>query len=505
MLKAMKRWWNWMGPWSGGMWRRVRQYRYELIAGLNGAIIMVLEIVGARIVAPHFGNSVYVWTAVIGVILGAMSAGYWYGGRVADKRASDRGLAVILSVGALVLLVCMLAKDLSLELATMVGRDIRAQALVAAVLLFAPANFLMGMVSPYVAKLRVADVATVGSTVGRLYAAGTLGSIAGTFVAGYWLISWLGNRTLGLWLVVALVAISLLANHRWWWPMRVAMIVAVGALAWWPSTGAAAVGMQVRYDGDSAYARWRVADVDWAGRPARLLLSDGQTAQSGVYLDAPDEPLFGYVQSLMRVAGVVYPKRVLVVGGGTYTLPKLLAEKYEDAQIDVVEIDPKLDEIAQQYFGYIAEKRVRIIHEDGRTFLNRNREQYDLVLMDAFSAMVPPFQLTTREAVQEVERALAPKGLAAVNLIAAPKGERARFGAAELATYGERFSEVALGPVNPGVPTELEQNLILVAGQSIEAVRAAAQAVGAEPARRPLTGLVLTDDFAPVEQMTAAR
>jgi SAM-dependent methyltransferase len=434
-----------------------------------------------------------------------MSAGYWYGGRVADKSASDRGLAVILSVAAGVLLICLLAKDLSLELAVLMGRDIRVQALVAAVLLFAPANFLMGMVSPYVAKLRVANVATVGSTVGRLYAAGTLGSIAGTFVAGYWLISWLGNRSLGLWLVAALVVVSLLAERRWLWPVRLLVIVAVAVVARWPLVSVTAVGMQVRYDGDSTYSRWRVADVDWAGRPARLLLSDGQTAQSGVYLDKPDEPLFGYVQSLMQVAGVVRPKRVLVVGGGTYTLPKLLVAQNPGARVDVVEIDPKLDEIAEQFFGYKADGRVRVIHEDGRTFLNRNREHYDLVLMDAFAAMVPPFQLTTREAVREIERSLAPGGVVAVNLIAAREGERAAFGAAEAATYGERFAAVALGPVNPRVPAGTEQNLILVAGRDAGRVDAAAKAVGAGLVRRPLTGLVLTDDFAPVEQMTAAR
>jgi hypothetical protein len=173
------------------------RYRYELIAVLNGAIIMVLEIVGARIIAPHFGSSVYVWTAVIGVILGVLSAGYWYGGRLADRHASDRGLSLILGLAALVLLVSLLTRELSLGLAETLGGDIRLQALVAALLIFAPANFLMGTVSPYLAKLRITELSTAGSSVGGLYAAGTAGSIVGTFAAGYWLISVMGNRALG--------------------------------------------------------------------------------------------------------------------------------------------------------------------------------------------------------------------------------------------------------------------------------------------------------------------
>jgi spermidine synthase len=489
------------------VWGWLRAYRYELIAALNGAIMMVLEIVGARIVAPHFGSSVYIWTAVIGVILGAMSVGYWYGGKVADKGANDRGLGVILMMAAAVLLVSLVLKDASLAVATVMGTDIRLQALVAALLLFAPANFLMGMVPPYLAKLKVANVATVGVSVGRLSAAGTLGSIAGTFAAGYWLIAWMGNRTLGLWLVAALIVASLMAERRWWLWARVGMIAGVAAIIMAPELAPARAGIgTVQYDGDSAYSRWQVIDVLWGGRPARLLTTDTQAAQSGIYLDKPNEPLFGYIRRFMSVVEATgRPERVLIVGGGTYTLPKLILDKYPATRVDVVEIDPKLDEIAVRYFGYRSDPRLRVIHEDGRTFLNANKTKYDVVLMDAFSSTTPPFQLATKEAVEEVSKALVPTGVVAVNLISARTGDREAFGAAEYTTYGRVFNYVGVGPVDAALPAVSEQNLIMVAAHDEGRQKRVAAAVGATEQKSWATGLVMTDDFAPVEQMTAVR
>jgi spermidine synthase len=488
-------------------WRKVvLEYRYELIAVVNGAIVMVLEIVGARIIAPQFGSSVYVWTAVIGVILGALSAGYWYGGKLADQEATDRGLSVILGFAAAVLLVSLMVRELSLRVAGMLPSDIRLQALVAALLLFAPTNFLLGTVSPYLAKLKIATLDTAGASVGRLYAAGTFGSIVGTFAAGYWLVAWLGNRALGLWLVVGLVAASLMAyRRRLVWQRAALGLVAVGLLLTPPlerlSPG---VGRTLVYDGDSAYTRWQVQDVTFKGRTRRLLTSDRSASQSGVYLDNANEPVFGYTRAFMVVAQAVKPKRVLVIGGGTYTVPRMLVQADPAVRVDVVEIDPKLDELATQYFGYKADVRVRVVHADGRTFLNANRTQYDLVLMDAFSSVVPPFQLTTREAVERLAQSLAPRGVVAVNLISAREGTEGGFARAEYATYREQFGQVELVPTDTRVPAERRQNLVLIATQDGAREQLVQTAFG-DNGRQPVPGRVLTDDYAPVEQMTAVR
>jgi predicted O-methyltransferase YrrM len=486
----------------GRFWKWYSAYRYELIAVLNGAIIMVLEIVGARIIAPPFGSSVYVWTAVIGVILGALSLGYWYGGKMADRGASDRGLAVILVLAAAVLLMSLLTREVTLALAVAVGGDIRLQALAAAVILFGPANFLMGTVSPYLAKLRIANLATAGASVGRLYAAGTLGSIVGTFAAGYWLIAVLGNRALGLWLVVGLIVASLMAERRRWVWQRTAVAVAVGVLMVLPRFEQARAGQApLLYDGDSTYARWQVLEVPYKGQPARLITSDWNAVESGMFVNEPGRPAFDYIERFLNVAEAMGgPRRVLVIGGGTYTLPRMLLERYPGTMVDVVEIDPKLDELAAHFFGYKPDPRVRVIHEDGRTFLNGNQEVYDVVFIDAFASTVPPFQLTTVEAVERVARSLAPDGVVAVNLIAAQAGAGAAFAQAEAATYRARFAQVAVAPAVAGSAATARQNLILMAGRHAERVQTVVNRFGTGRAEVG-PGPVLTDDFAPVEQM----
>lgn len=486
------------------LWNLILNCRYEVIAVMNGAIIMVLEIVGARIIAPQFGSSVYVWTAVIGVILAALSAGYWYGGRLADRAASDRGLSFLLILAAVVLMASLATRELSLSVAAELGSDIRLQALAASILLFAPANFVMGMVSPYLAKLKITNLATAGSSVGALYAAGTAGSIMGTFAAGYWLIALMGNRMLGLWLVVALLVASAVANWRSYIWQRLVLAGVVVLLMMAPDFGRATRDTEkLVYDGDSAYARLQVVDV--AGG-ARLLLTDHTGAQSGMYPDNPNEPAFGYIRRFLEVPEVTgAPKRVLLIGGGAYTLPHLILNQYPEAKVDVVEIDPKLDELAERFFGFRPDPRVRIIHQDGRTFLNANQEVYDVIYMDAFSSLSPPFQLTTSEAVERLAESVAPEGLVVVNLISAQTGAEAGFAEAEYATYREHFDEVFVAPVMEWAPLDYRQNLIMVAGQSRGRTRPVAERLGALKVAQPRMGRVLTDDFAPVELLTASR
>jgi protein-L-isoaspartate O-methyltransferase len=316
----------------------------------------------------------------------------------------------------------------------------------------------------------------------------------------------MGSRALGLSLVLGLVTASLMADRRWlvWLRALVGMVAVV--LLCLPAFELASLGSSLRlvYDGDSAYARWRVIDVAHKGQTTRLLTSDWMVPQSGIYLDKPLEPLFGYTRRFLEVArGMPAVKRVLLIGGGTYTFPEMIISKYPEVQVDVVEIDPKLDELAGHYFGYKPDPRVRIIHEDGRTFLNGNRDRYDLVVIDAFSSMVPPFQLTTTEAVDRVAQALNPGGVVAVNLISAREGAKAGFVRAEYATYREHFANVLAVPADGREPAASAQNMVLVASNgSLGRVKGA---LGLEGSGRVAAARALTDDFAPVEQMTAVR
>lgn len=474
-------------------------YRLELIAALSGAVVMILELVGARMMAPYFGTSIYVWTAMIGVILGALSLGYWYGGKLADRSASNTGLMYILSIAALFVASLLLLQANTLSYIAALGLDTRISAIVAATLLFAPASALLGVVSPYVAKLKLSSLAHAGSSIGRLYAAGTLGSIVGTFLAGYWLIAWFGNFTLGVIVMIALVAISFVAEHRTRVLTRIiGVVVASGILL---ATQQLTPGIIA--DKDSAYARYQVSEqVDFRGR-VRYLLMDNAGAQSGVLVGSYDQLLFDYTQKFKLLADAYgSAERVLVIGGGAYTFPRVLAQERRDAHVDVVEIDPGLDAIAADYFGYTPAPNLTLIHEDGRVFLNRNQTHYQLVYIDAFSSLTPPYQLTTAQATRAMRQALTDDGIVAVNVIGAPRADDPYF-MATLATYRSVFPSVEVYRVQP-LAVNARQNLLFVMGNKSALARLADAPLGARVESLPEGGTVLTDDHAPVEQLIQA-
>lgn len=476
------------------------RYRLEIIAALSGAVVMILELVGARMMAPHFGTSMYVWTAMIGVILGALSFGYWYGGNLADRGASDKGLMYILAIAALFVAASLLLQADTLSYIAALGLDTRVSAIVAATLLFAPASALLGVVSPYVAKLKLSSLAHAGSSIGRLYAAGTLGSIAGTFLAGYWLIAWFGNFTLGIIVMVALIAISFVAEHRTRVLTRIIGITA--------ATGLLLAAQQstpgIIADKDSAYARYQVSEqTDFRGQ-IRYLLMDNVGAQSGVIVGSYDALIFDYTQKFKALADAYgSAERTLVIGGGAYTFPRVLAQERPEARVDVVEIDPALDAIATDYFGYTPVPNLNIIHEDGRVFLNRNQSKYQLIYIDAFSSLTPPYQLATQQATRAMRESLVDDGILAANVIAAPNANDPYF-TATLATYRSVFADVDVYQVQGSLTMAQRQNLLFVMGDTPALAKLSSAPLGSRVDVLPESGDVLTDDHAPVEQLIQA-
>src|SRR5829696_3558391 len=169
-----------------------RRYILELTVFVCGAVVMVYEIIGSRIVSPFIGTSTYVWTSLIGVILASLSVGYWIGGRIADKRPDVKILALVIFFAGGLVSLTILIKDMILAAVASAPTGLGIKSVVAAALLFGPASVALGFVSPYAIRLKMHSVSDSGGTVGRLYALSTIGSIAGTFAAGFLLIPFVG-------------------------------------------------------------------------------------------------------------------------------------------------------------------------------------------------------------------------------------------------------------------------------------------------------------------------
>lgn len=490
------------------------KHRLEFIVFVSGAVVMVLELVGSRMVAPYFGTSIYVWTSLIGVILASLSLGYFWGGRLADRRADYRTLARLLFWAGVCVFLAAIFNPYILGFLEKTSFDPRMKAVLASIILLGPPSVLLGTVSPYAVRLRIEDIKTSGSTVGNLYAVSTVGSIVGTFLAGFALIAYLGTARILFVLAVSLVLLSFIAYSEWRRLARITVfLLTLGALygvrAW-----EAALRHAGFVDVDTPYNRvWIVDEQKLMGpgvfRPVRTMLLDGK-GNSATFLDG-DELVYDYTK-FYRLGKHFRPdlSRALMLGGGGYSYPKDYLAMFPEATLDVVEIDPGMTDLARTYFNLRDNPRLAIYHEDGRTFLNRTRNTYQAILGDAFGNYYSiPYQLTTKEAVRRMYDILDDDGVVILNIISSIEGEKGKFLRAEYRTFRTVFPQVYLFPVLSKTGTAL-QNVMLVALKSPgpASFTTGDQELQGYLNRRwegevPEDLPVLTDDYAPVDQYIA--
>lgn len=220
----------------------------------------------------------------------------------------------------------------------------------------------------------------------------------------------------------------------------------------------------VLYAGSSEFGDYRVVDMTYEGRPARVLFSGEAAGQSGIALDDDPELLFDYNQRFLEIVESLRPERILVIGGGAFTLPTVLIERFAHVRVDVVEIDPLLYELAKQYFSASTDDRLRVFNEDGRTFVDECEDTYDCVILDAFSGYTIPRQLITAEAARGYARLLGDGGVLAVNFIASYRSLKTTLAHELTATFHTAFASVQIYPADRGYWTHAEQNLLLVCG-----------------------------------------
>ncbi len=432
----------------------------ETVVFVCGACVMVIELVGSRLMAPYLGTSLFVWTSLIGVILGCLSLGYWFGGLLADKEPHARVLSRLLFFAALSTAFVALAGDALLFAVQSTVADIRVGAVIATLVLFGAPSVLLGMVSPYAIRLKLSDVEKSGATAGALYALSTLGSIAGTFLAGFWLLSFFGHREILFMVSLVLIVLAAIARGAVAVKIVVAFLVILGA-SFTPSFAQSVLGSNF-HDIPTPYNRVWIYDAFLEGRPVRVLQLNDST-DSAMFV--PDEGLALEYTKYFRLAGHFHPgtKKALMIGGGSYSYPKHFLKEFPEASMDVVEIDPELTRISEKYFGLKPDARLGIHHEDARTFLNRTQECYDVVFSDVYKSRSMPFQLTTREAMAKIAGRLATDGVLVINTISSVEGPNGRLLRALLATLDPFFPQIFVYAVDSTEDGLKTQNLILVA------------------------------------------
>lgn len=506
--------------------------RAALVVFIASFCTLVVELVAGRVLAPYVGVSLYTWTSIIGVVLAGISAGAYAGGRLADRRPAPSTLGwLLLASGLTAMLIAPATQFLGGHdgvLTSMgVATTLLSRVVVLSFLLFFLPSFFLGMISPVAVKLAVGDLATAGSVVGKIYAFSTLGSIAGTFLTGFVFVARFGTKATLIGVGVALIASAFLFGGFLGRKGQAgAVLLLAGGLAYcglWPGADppppyrdpllpTAELG-EIHFE-ESQYYTIRVARTirDDTGAPLHELQLDHLVHS---YAD-PDDPAhleYGYLRIFNDVvewtARERTPSRLLFVGGGGYTLPRLVSETHPLTDIDVVEIDPAVTRVAARYFGVPRDAAIRTINEDARWFAMRASEPYDVIFVDAFNDLSVPYHLTTRESTQLLKRLLTPGGAIVVNLI--DDYGRGRF----LASYVRTLQSV-FGERNVGVMAEAMEDLsserstfVVVASESLPSIFGpdanGAMLPQAQIARylKEREAIVLTDDYAPVDNMLA--
>jgi predicted membrane-bound spermidine synthase len=480
--------------------------RLPVLVFVVGTGSLGAEIAAVRLLAPYFGASTIVWANTIGVVLVALSVGYWVGGRLADRHPHMRGLCLLALTAAVLLALVPFAAGPLLHLGVDALDEISAGAflgsLLAVLVLVAVPVLLLGAVSPYALRLAVSTVEEAGTVAGRLYALSTAGSLVGTLLSALVLIPLVGTRRtfLVFALAISLCAVAGLRPARRFAlaPAAIAALIAlpVGTLKAQSQTG------RVIHEAETQYQYARV--VQAAGGTRYLELNEGQ-AEHSVY--HPNTVLTDDYWDGMLVLPLTAsnrpPKRMAILGNAAGTTSRAYGHFFPRTRIDGVEIDPELTRIGRRWFG-MNNPRLTVHGEDARPFLRRTKTRYDVIVVDAYRQPYIPFYLTTREFFRLVRDRLVPGGVMIVN-IGHPEGS-------------DRLEKVLTASAREALPHELRDpieptNTLLVAGRGpVSAARLAAAVphlpAGLRPTARaalgrvaaPLRGgAVYTDDKAPVE------
>jgi spermidine synthase len=489
-----------------------QKYKLEIVSFLSGAIVLTFELVASRIVAPYLGTTIYIWTSIIGAVLAGLAVGYTLGGYLADRRHRTADVMLLLVGATAFMLIVNIVKDPLLGFVSSKTWPLQLQTFITSIALFMPPTVLLGAIPPYLARLSLVDLATSGKHIARINAAGTIGSLMGTFVTGYVLFGYVGSRSILAILSLCLLLTSFLLVQKGWLLAR--FILGVFALLLLFSPPALHIyDVTVYKDVDTFYGRYVIGDVTVNQQPTRVLQADENDWESITYLNGNKNLIFPYTQEFADVAKVVPDTQsMLMVGGGTFTVPEFLANLKPSSRVDAVEIDGQLISLSKKYFAFHQSPNLHIIQADGRQFLNHNTRQYNLVFLDAFSGGVPPFQLLTKEATQRINTSLAPGGTVVMNIVAHRTGNGAALAASVAKTYEQVFAHVAVYPVEAQLSPSTQQNLLLLASQKPLPVSTFEKITTDSNFRSSLThpvnfnphlGIVLTDDYAPVERLLA--
>ncbi len=490
---------------------------------IAGMTTLAVELAASRLLGNVFGTSNLVWANIIGLILLYLTAGYFVGGRWADRSPRARTFYQLLCWAAFTVgLIPTAARPILLwaaEGVATLNAPVAGGSFIATLLLFIVPITLLGCVSPFAIRLSAKDVSGVGGSAGRIYGISTLGSLVGTFLPVLVLIPSIGTARTYVFFALLLLLVALVGLWRAdrkrallyaWMPLI--LIVLALAQARGPIKPPPA-GWQLKYETESAYNFIQVVERD---NTRYLLLNEGQGLHSvynparlatggtwDYFLVAPFFNAPPFVPADVGSLGLV--------GLAAGTISKQYTAVYGAIPIDGFEIDPAIVQVGREYFA-MNEPNVNVVVEDGRWALAHSANSYDVIGVDAYRLPYIPPQLTTVEFFQTARAHLTEGGALAINVGRTPSDRRlieamaatlsAVFPSVYVMDVPDTFNSILVATVQPTAAANLAANLAALPPAAHPLLRDALQRGLESLQPTVLSDIVFTDDVAPVEQLT---
>ncbi len=395
-------------------------YFTEFFAGMS---VMAVELGASRLLAPYFSSSQIVWTIIIGTIMIAMALGNIYGGRSADKNPDPGKFYTKVIVAAIwIAAIPVLGKYIVLGISALLIFSVNNNfliiaAFVACMVIFVYPLFLLGMATPCLVKYTMNNLEDNGKVIGNMEAFNTVGSIIGTFVPTFITIPAVGTSVTflifaGILLILAGIYFASAGKGK----KKIIVSAAIFAVccvlghsdsfAFWESG--------LTYEGESVYNYLQVKESD-----RRVVLSTNVLfGVQSVYMkeDGLTGMYYDYAMAAPLMLGEKEPEDcdVLVLGMGTGTFATQCRKYFGDMNIEGVEIDERITQLAREHF-YLPED-VPVTTYDGRAYLNAIDKKYDVIMVDAYQDITIPFQMSSVEFFTLVKEHLAEDGVMVVNM-----------------------------------------------------------------------------------------
>ncbi|TAL22745.1 MAG: hypothetical protein EPN94_10520 [Nitrospirae bacterium] len=426
-----------------------------------GALVMVVEVLGSRVIGPFFGVSLFVWTSLITVTLVALAAGYAVGGIISDRRESPDYLYAIILVAGFLVMVIPLMKSAVLKFCLPLG--LRSGAFMSSLTLFGPPLFMLGCVSPYIIKIAAREMKNIGRTVGLFYAVSTAGSFIGTVLTGFVFIAYFGVGRIfevtGFILICLSIIYFLFFRKKWFF----LLLLAVPFFLFHTEVLKSKVmpnGTRVTevFSKDSFYGKLKVVDYSYGTAHTRELIIDGMI-QGGIDVNIGMSVYeYSYLMQFLPYGLNPSGKNCLVIGLGAGITPMW----YEKMGIktDVVDIDPDVVDAAKKYFGFNLSGDMII--SDARYYLNTTGRNYDYIILDVFNGDTTPAHILSIEALRLVKARLTENGILAMNLAGSLRRETFMT-ASIIKTLEQIFSAVEIYPLFSPEEGEGYGNLAIIA------------------------------------------